>query len=62
METQGQTPAGQPDNRPAQLGGQTQPEPRLLEQVRNVIRLGHYSIHTERSYVDWIKRNKWVEG
>ncbi|MEY2429616.1 MAG: hypothetical protein QOJ40_2501 [Verrucomicrobiota bacterium] len=25
-------------------------------QVRNKMRLGHYSIHTERSYVDWIKR------
>src|SRR6266404_9215354 len=32
------------------------PEPKLLEQVRNVMRLAHYSIHTERSYVDWIKR------
>ena len=30
--------------------------PRLLVQVRNVLRLHHYSIHTERSYVDWIKR------
>jgi site-specific recombinase XerD len=30
--------------------------PRLLDQVRNTMRLGHYSIHTERSYIDWIKR------
>ncbi len=30
--------------------------PRLLEQVRNVMRLHHYSIHTERSYTDWIRR------
>jgi len=30
--------------------------PKLLEQVRNVLRLHHYSIHTERSYIDWIKR------
>ena len=30
--------------------------PKLLDQVRNVLRLHHYSIHTERSYVDWIKR------
>ena len=30
--------------------------PKLLEQVRNVLRLHHYSIHTERSYSDWIKR------
>jgi hypothetical protein len=28
--------------------------PKLLDQVRNVLRLHHYSIHTERSYVDWI--------
>src|ERR1035437_4437228 len=33
-----------------------QETPRLLEQVRNVLRLHHYSIHTERSYTDWIKR------
>jgi hypothetical protein len=30
--------------------------PKLLNQVRNVMRLHHYSIHTERSCVDWIKR------
>src|SRR6266571_9462994 len=30
--------------------------PMLLDQVRNVMRLHHYSIHTERSYLDWIKR------
>ena len=30
--------------------------PELLDQVRNVLRLHHYSIHTERSYLDWIKR------
>jgi site-specific recombinase XerD len=33
-----------------------QKTPKLLDQVRNVLRLHHYSIHTERSYVDWIKR------
>jgi hypothetical protein len=34
-----------------------QPEtPKILDQVRNVLRLHHYSIHTERSYIDWIKR------
>jgi hypothetical protein len=31
-------------------------QPRLLDQVRQVLRLQHYSIHTERSYVDWIVR------
>ena len=33
-----------------------QESPRLLHQVRDVLRLHHYSIHTERSNVDWIKR------
>ena len=28
--------------------------PKLLDEVRQVLRLHHYSIHTERSYVDWI--------
>lgn len=30
--------------------------PRLLDQVREKIRVKHYSIRTEKSYVDWIKR------
>jgi site-specific recombinase XerD len=30
--------------------------PRLLEQVRDAIRLRHYSLRTEQSYLDWIKR------
>jgi hypothetical protein len=29
--------------------------PRLLEQVRAVIRLKHYSIRTEEAYTHWIK-------
>lgn len=29
---------------------------KLLEEVRHVLRLHHYSIHTERSYVEWIGR------
>lgn len=28
--------------------------PKLLDEVRNVIRLKHYSIHTERNYCSWI--------
>lgn len=32
------------------------PSPKLLDRVRNLMRLQHYSIHTERSYVDWIRR------
>lgn len=27
-----------------------------MDQVRNIMRLHHYSIHTERTYIDWIKR------
>lgn len=29
---------------------------KLFDEVRQVLRLHHYSIHTERSYVDWIVR------
>ena len=29
---------------------------KLLDEVRDVMRLHHYSIHTERTYCDWIKR------
>src|SRR5437868_539006 len=31
-------------------------KPKLLEQVRDVIRRKHYSIRTEHAYLDWIKR------
>ncbi len=31
-------------------------KPRLLDEVRNVIRRLHYSIRTEHAYVDWIRR------
>jgi integron integrase len=30
--------------------------PKLLDQVRDVIRRRHYSIRTERTYIDWIRR------
>jgi integron integrase len=29
---------------------------KILDQIREVLRLHHYSIHTERAYLDWIKR------
>ena len=32
------------------------PPKKLLEQVRDVIRLKHYSYKTEKSYINWIKR------
>ncbi len=31
-------------------------KPHLLDQVREKIRLKHYSIRTEQAYVEWIKR------
>ena len=31
-------------------------KPKLLDQVRQVIRTRHYSYHTEKAYVGWIKR------
>jgi integrase len=31
-------------------------KPKLLEQVRQIIRIKHYSLRTEESYVNWIKR------
>src|SRR2546428_12002408 len=31
-------------------------QPKLREAVRTVLRPHHYSMHTERSYVDWIVR------
>lgn len=30
--------------------------PRLLDQVRELIQIRHYSIRTEQAYVQWIKR------
>jgi integron integrase len=36
--------------------------PRLLEQVVNRLRVKHYSLRTEKSYVDWIKRFIWFHG
>ena len=32
------------------------PEPRLLDRMRNAIRLRHYSIRTEDTYVHWVRR------
>ena len=35
---------------------QTRHKPRLLDQVRDVIRCKHYSIRTENTYTEWIRR------
>jgi hypothetical protein len=32
------------------------PKLKLMDQVREVMRLKHYSLRTERSYGDWIRR------
>jgi len=32
------------------------PQPRLLDRLRDKIRLKHYSIRTEHAYVDWVRR------
>ena len=31
-------------------------KPKLLDQVRDVIRRKHFSIRTEQAYIDWIRR------
>jgi integron integrase len=38
------------------LGGKIQHVPKLLDQVREVLRMKHYSLRTEQAYVNWIKR------
>ncbi|NDP48951.1 MAG: integron integrase [Sulfuriferula multivorans] len=43
--------------RPLPTPSQAAPDaPRLLNQVRDKIRLKHYSIRTEQAYTDWVKR------
>ena len=40
----------------SRCASQTAQPPKLLDQVRSVIRVKHYSIRTEESYVGWIRR------
>jgi len=56
MGSQDRSRGGQRGQGAAARAAVDPPAPRMLEQVRNVMRLHHYSIHTERSYTDWIKR------
>lgn len=35
---------------------QVSAKPRLLDQMRAVIRVKHYSIRTEKTYLDWVRR------
>ena len=32
------------------------PEPKLLDHLRDRLRVRHYSIRTEQAYVDWVRR------
>jgi integron integrase len=44
-------------NMPPMLRATARPnKPKLLDQVRDVIRRKHFSIRTEQTYVDWIRR------
>jgi hypothetical protein len=38
------------------------PKLKLMDQVREVLRLKHYSIRTERCYCDWIRRYVHFHG
>lgn len=38
------------------MSNESQKPPKLLEQVRDCLRVKHYSLRTERVYMDWIKR------
>jgi integron integrase len=38
------------------IGGIIPRMPKLLTQVREVLRMKHYSLRTEKAYVDWIRR------
>lgn len=40
-----------------QLPGESESrKPKLLEQMRRILRLKHYSIRTEKTYCDWARR------
>jgi Phage integrase, N-terminal SAM-like domain len=38
------------------LSGSSSGKPKLLDQVRQLLRLRHYSLRTEEAYVAWIRR------
>ena len=40
----------------------TKNPPKLLDQVRDKLRVKHYSIRTEQTYLDWIKRYIYFHG
>ncbi len=38
------------------MNGQVKPKKKLLDQMRDILRTRHYSIHTEKSYIQWARR------
>lgn len=45
-----------PRRRTYRLDATRSQPPKLRDEVRKVLRLQHYSMHTERAYVEWIRR------
>ena len=45
-----------------EAGSASAPKPRLLDRVREAIRIRHYSRRTEKAYVHWIKRYIFFHG
>lgn len=31
-------------------------KPKVLDEMKNIMRIKHYSLHTEKSYVRWVRR------
>ena len=44
------------------IHAQTEAKPRLLDEVRSALRLRHYSLKTEKTYVRWIKEYIYFHG
>jgi len=53
---------GGAERRGTSYGVVANPKAKLLDQVREVMRLRHYSIRTEQSYCDWIRRYVQFHG
>src|SRR5437867_8538217 len=49
-------PGQPPDGGELRCAGLGVPKPKLLDQVRHVLRLQHLAYSTERQYVHWIRR------
>ena len=47
---------------PAAPGGPAPGKPKLLNQLRDALRTRHYSLRTEQSYVQWVKRFIFFHG